>query len=195
MKNYEKISDEELISRILTNDDNAQGELYNRYYKKVFHKCLAIVKDHDDAFDLAQESLMKAFNSLKKFRGESSFSTWVYVITHRHCLEVLRKRSRKIVSNAGLLTDPDCDLLKDNSDDSEENAEAEKIMVDLVNKLPQGERELLVLKYSQGESIESLQSIFHLSASAIKMRLKRSKEKLNQLYAFAMATNLVEARI
>ena len=195
MKNLEKMSDEELIKAILANDHNAQGELYSRYYKKVFHKCISIVKDHDDAFDLAQESLMKAFDSLKKFRGDSSFSTWIYVITHRHCLESLRKKNRRITSNVGLVIDDDDIYQVGGMDESNERNESERIMFGLVNNLPQNERDLLILKYSNGESIESLQSTLHLSSSAIKMRLKRSKEKLNQLYKYAIGSDMPGTRL
>jgi RNA polymerase sigma-70 factor (ECF subfamily) len=71
----------------------------------------------------------------------------------------------------------------------------EIIMISLINNLPAGEKELLLLKYSKGESIESLQYVFHLSSSAVKMRLKRSKEKLNQLYLEMMSVELSEARV
>ena len=191
MKNFENISDEELIVCILQNDADAFGELYNRYHKKVFHKCVSIVKDHDEAFDLAEEALIKAFNNLKSFRGESSFSTWLYIITHRYCLEFLRKKNRRNSSIMNL--EEGSKYLVESDNDSIDQSEMEDIMFTLINKLPEAERELLLLKYSKGESIESLQLMFHLSASAIKMRLKRSKERLNQLYMLATTVGLAEA--
>lgn len=69
----------------------------------------------------------------------------------------------------------------------------EAMMFSLINNLPEAERKLLLLKYSEGESIESLQEMFQLSASAIKMRLKRSKDKLNELYALASSAGLAAA--
>ena len=66
-------------------------------------------------------------------------------------------------------------------------------MFTLINKLPETEKELLLMKYSKGESIDSLQAMYHISSSAVKMRLKRSKEKLNQLYMVATSTGLAEA--
>jgi len=193
MKNFEKIADEELIKGILQNDHDALGELYNRYYKKVFQKCLSLVKDHDEAFDLAQEALMKAFDNLKNFRGESSFSTWLYIITHRYCLEALRKRNKRMVQPSGHLFNEESKHRTETMDESMDRSEYENIMFSLINKLPETEKELLLLKYSKGESIESLQFMFHISSSAIKMRLKRSKEKLNQLYMLATTIGLAEA--
>ena len=195
MKNFEKVSDEELIKSILQNDSEALGELYNRYYKKVFQKCHSLVKDPDEAFDLAQEALIKAFDNLKNFRGESSFSTWLYIITHRHCLESLRKRSKKKVRNLDYTLEDRITPYIESDEDSVDRYEMEDIMVSLINSLPAGEKKLLLLKYCKGESIESLQYLFHLSSSAIKMRLKRSKEKLNQLYLEALSVGLPEAML
>lgn len=192
MKNFEKITDEELIKGVLNSDHDAQGELYSRYYKKVFQKCFSIVKDHDEAFDLAQEAIMKAFDKLTSFRGESSFSTWLYIITHRYCLEALRKRRKTIVINSDSDFE-DLSYLTETLDEVNDRNEMENIMFSLINKLPDTERELLHLKYSKGESIDSLQAMYHLSSSAVKMRLKRSKGKLNHLYVIATSIGLAEA--
>jgi RNA polymerase sigma factor (sigma-70 family) len=194
MKTFKNTTHEELIRAILQDDHHALGELYNRYYRKVFQKCLSFVKDHDEAFDLAQEALMKAFENLKSFRGDSSFSTWLYIITHRYCLGALRKRNRMIVktSPVNFGGDESSDLIIA-SEEAVDLDEQEYIMFCLINKLPEAERELLMLKYSQGESIASLQSTLHLSSSAIKMRLKRTREKLNQLYLLASTIGLAEA--
>jgi RNA polymerase sigma-70 factor (ECF subfamily) len=193
MKTFEKTPDEELIVEALQHDTDALGELYNRYYKKTFHECLSLVKDRDEAFDLAQESLLRAFDKLKGFRGECSFSTWLYVICHRHCLEVMRKRNKKAVLHVDDVLDEESIPPVDSISESIDRSEVENIMVSLINKLPEAERELLLLKYSEGESIESLRFQLHISASAVKMRLKRSKEKLNQLYILAMTAGLAEA--
>jgi RNA polymerase sigma-70 factor (ECF subfamily) len=192
MKTEVRKSDEELITAILANDTDALGELYNRYYKKVFQKCLSLVKDPDEAFDLAQEALLKAFDHLKNFRKDSSFSTWLYIIAHRHCLLALRKKNKNGVQSTEAL-DEEADRLAENSDEVERRIESETIMFSLINQLPEADKELLFLKYREGESIESLQEKLQLSTSAIKMRLKRSKEKLNNVYVVALSVGLAEA--
>jgi RNA polymerase sigma factor (sigma-70 family) len=189
MKTFEKKSDEALISYILQGEADAYGELYDRYYKKVYQKCMTLVKNPDEAFDLTEEALIKTLNNVKNFRGDSSFSTWLYIITHRHCLEFLRKKSKRHFVPLNAERD---NYIPDVASESDQS-EAEKIIMMLVDKLPETEKNLLLLKYSQGESIESLQFMFHLSASAVKMRLKRSKERLNQLYLIATTLGLAEA--
>jgi RNA polymerase sigma factor (sigma-70 family) len=192
MKAEVRKSDEELITAILANDTDALGELYNRYYKKVFQKCLSLVKDPDEAFDLAQEALLKAFDHLKNFRKDSSFSTWLYIIAHRHCLLALRKKNKNGVQSTEAL-DEEADRLAENTDEVERRIESETIMFSLINQLPEADKELLFLKYREGESIEALQQKLQLSTSAIKMRLKRSKEKLNNVYVAALSVGLAEA--
>ncbi len=194
IKNLSSATDEMLVGAIREEDRNAFGELYSRYYKKAFHKCLSLTKNQDEAFDLAQESLIKAFDNIHSFKGESSFSTWLYTITHRHCLAALKKNGRfqfSSIEDGFLSQDPDQD--SDNSpasEDSNERAEQELIMYSLINALPEKEKSLLNLKYLQGESIESLQVQLNLSGSAVKMRLKRTREKLNALYALALTVGL-----
>ncbi|HEX5171861.1 MAG TPA: sigma-70 family RNA polymerase sigma factor [Cyclobacteriaceae bacterium] len=190
MKNYEKLGDQDLITLILEKDSLATGELYKRYYKKVYQKCLSLVRDPDEAFDLAEESLMRAFEKLDTFKGDSSFSTWLYVITHRHCLGFLRKASHGRPSIDGASQKEEYEEVNLNEVDS---VDPHAIMLTLINEMPQKEKALLLLKYYEGESIESLQHHLNLSASAIKMRLKRSKEKLNYLYSIAVSSGLASA--
>jgi RNA polymerase sigma factor (sigma-70 family) len=181
-------SDEELITAIRQDDRHALGELYNRYYKKVFHKCLSFTKNHEEAFDLAQEALMKSFDNLHSFKGESTFSTWLYIITHRHCLAAIKKSGRMQFHSLGenVLDEDDGNDPSQTPAENSDREEQESIMYSLIKALPEKERSLLELKYLQGESIENLQLQLNLSGSAVKMRLKRTREKLNALYALAL---------
>jgi len=188
MKKIETVSDAELVARIQSNDNQAFGEIYRRYFTKVHQKCMTMTKDQDAAFDLAEESLIKAFENLKGFRGQASFSTWLYTITHRHCLEALRKQKRKITDSADELSESDQPVA--DTMESMEGEEQHAMMLALVNALPTSERELLMAKYTQGQSIEKLQESYDVSPSAIKMRLMRTKEKLNQLYTLATVVGL-----
>jgi len=181
------ISDEQLILSIKGGNREAFGELYNRYYKKVYHKCLSFTKNPDEAFDYAQESLMKAFDHLETFRGHASFSTWLYTITHHHCLAGLKKNSRLSTT---ALNEQFVEAARNQTsitmEETTQRTEQEAIMFKLIDRLPQNEKQLLTLKYQEGESIENLQEKMGLNSSAVKMRLKRSKEKLNALYMLAL---------
>jgi len=185
------IADEQLVQSIRQGNREAFGELYNRYYKKVYHKCLSFTKNPEEAFDYAQESLMKAFDHLDTFRSQASFSTWLYTITHHHCLAGLKKNSRlSTTSLTEEYQEEENNHIAVSNDDTSERTEQETIMYTLINHLPESEKQLLTMKYQQGESIEDLQEKLGLNASAVKMRLKRSKEKLNAMYMLALTYGL-----
>ena len=180
--------DEYWIEQYRLGNPESLGVLYQRYFQKVYHKCLALSKDPDEAFDLAQDALLKAFEHLPAFRGQSSFSTWLYSITYNHCQEFFRKAKRLFVLR---LDDSREAAWQDTTGTSPEDAlqppPSESTLLALFNHIPETDRQMLFLKYHDGQSIEQLQTVFTLSASAVKMRLKRAREKLNTLYARAVA--------
>jgi len=193
ISNLTTAKDEDLVQAIREDDRHALGELYNRFYKRVFHKCYSFTKNHEEAFDLAQEALLKAFDNIHSFKGESTFSTWLYTITHRHCLAALKKKGRFHFHSIDETVSGEEDRKHDATRIAEENserAEQEMIMYSLINALPEKERDLLNLKYLRGESIEYLQTQLNISGSAVKMRLKRTREKLNALYVMALTYGL-----
>jgi RNA polymerase sigma factor (sigma-70 family) len=195
MKIFNQFSDEQLITYILQNDKDALGELYNRYFKKVYQKCFSILKEEDVAYDVAQDSIMKAFDKLDSFKGNAQFSTWLYIIIHRDCLAYLRKKNKTNVLSLeeNIYDDDEEQTTNFTMPQEHEEAEQEKIMFALIDHLPAEEKSLLLLKYQQGKSIEDLQASYHLTSSAIKMRLKRSKDRINELYWVALASGLSTA--
>jgi RNA polymerase sigma-70 factor (ECF subfamily) len=187
-KTNQMTSDSYWIEQYRLGNRQAIGVLYQRYFSKVYHKCLSFCKEPDQAFDLAQDALLKAFGQLCTFRGRSTFSTWLYALTYNHCIEFFRKSKRLLIFrlneyNNGDVEDLDWSFPEDSS--GKESAAA--AMLALLNKLPDGEKALLFLKYRDGESIKHLKARLNLSEGAIKMRLKRARAKLNQLYSRAVA--------
>jgi RNA polymerase sigma-70 factor (ECF subfamily) len=176
--------DEYWIDQYRLGNAESLGVLYQRYFPKVYHKCLSFCKDPDEAFDLAQDSLVKAFEHLPAFRGQASFSTWLYTITYNHCREFFRQAKRQLVRR---MEDSYEAICKDATGVSPEDAllppPSESTLLALFNHIPETDRRMLFLKYHDGQSIEQLQTMFMLSAGAVKMRLKRAKQRLNTLYA------------
>ncbi|NJK87510.1 MAG: RNA polymerase sigma factor [Bacteroidales bacterium] len=87
----EFLSDEQLVSLYLKGNKSFLENLYRRYFNKVYRKCYGFTKNHNEAFDLAQDILLKSFGKLDSFKGTSKFSTWLYAITTNYCIEFLRK--------------------------------------------------------------------------------------------------------
>lgn len=90
-----RISEKEIIERVLGGDANAFEELVLRYEKTVYSLAVRMVSDREDAADMTQEAFIKAYNSLSSFRGDSRFSVWLYRITTNVCLDFLRSKSRR----------------------------------------------------------------------------------------------------
>ncbi|GAB4011268.1 RNA polymerase sigma factor [Spirosoma sp. KCTC 42546] len=158
-----------------TKDKNSFEAIYNRYVGKVYQKCLSMTKDPETSKDFTQDIFIKVFVKLKTFQNRSSFSTWLYSVAHNHCLDQLRLRKRMQVE---LLSDSTINSVAE-SDQS--TASQWHIMECMMNDLPAQEVTLLRLKYEQGLSIKAISEQFHLSESAIKMRLLRTRDKLQTM--------------
>ena len=84
-----------IIEQVLAGDNEAFGVLVERYQTKVYNLALRITGNEDDAADMAQEAFLRAWRSLKAFQFESSFSTWLFRLTHNVCIDHLRAKQRK----------------------------------------------------------------------------------------------------
>ena len=108
------VSDEQLIAQhrlALPNEahDGLFNELLARYHVRILRWCYRFTRDRESSADLAQEVLLRAYRSLGSFRGDSRFSTWIYVITRNHCMTALKKRASEPAhidqSDAAMLPD------------------------------------------------------------------------------------------
>jgi len=86
-----------LLEMAKKGDIDAFEQLVESYQKKAFNIAYRMLGNYDDANDLVQETFIRIFKSIKNFKGQSSFSTWVYRITTNVCLDELRKRKNKHV--------------------------------------------------------------------------------------------------
>ncbi|HBQ25671.1 MAG TPA: RNA polymerase subunit sigma-24, partial [Syntrophomonas sp.] len=78
-------------------DTRAFEELVSHYHNKIYALAYRYMGNEEDAYDMAQEAFLKAFRSLHTFKGNSSFSTWLYRVTTNVCLDELRRRKRRII--------------------------------------------------------------------------------------------------
>lgn len=179
------LSDKELIHLIVAAGNTALlGELYDRYANRVFRKCISMVKHTEDAQDLAHDILVKAFLNIANFAGNSSFSTWIYAITYNQCIDFLRNKQRLKITSTG------DDYLPELSDESDSNDISGKelfeiefaLLKQLMHELSEDDRAILLMKYQDDMSIEDIQQILKLNSSAVKMRLKRARDRLRIMH-------------
>lgn len=178
-----KISDEELIAILRTEGNLAYFSLLTeRHEKRILAKCKTYVKNEDTAEDLCQEILIKVFLKLKDFRGEARFSTWLFAIVHNTCMDYLRKNKKSQILK--VITEKMADEVAEMIDGVDEIPEelSEQILEELLEIISPEEKMLLLLKYKEKHSIKDIQESLGLSESAVKMRLKRARTHVNELY-------------
>lgn len=179
-----KLSDEDLVSAIVKTNDTLLFEvLYDRFATMVYNKCYGFAKDEDEAKDLTQDVFLKLFVKLASFKGKSKFSTWLYAFTYNHCVNyVTRNTAKKFEKQSVDYTDIQ-NLPEDHDDDSEFS----EMRVDKLKKalelVSPDEKMILLLKYQDNLSIKEIVMVLGVGESAVKMRIKRAKEKLLTVYA------------
>lgn len=173
------LTDEDVIRQYRTNPSSDCFEaLYNRYVNKVYRRCLSMTKSTEQAEDFTHDIFIKVFNKLDAFQERSTFSTWLYSIAFNYCSDQLRIAKRVNFSSfdEGLLQK------SDDSSDAHLREEALQLVGKITKSLSADEQTLLQLKYEEGRSIDEIAQTYNISSSAVKMRLKRSRDKIEHLY-------------
>ncbi|GMN10461.1 RNA polymerase sigma factor [Croceitalea sp. MTPC9] len=180
---YSQFSDEELVQKIVADNNTLFfGVLYDRYSKMVFNKCYGFAKSKDEAEDLTQDVFLMLFIKLASFKGRSKFSTWLYSFTYNFCVNyVNRNKQRKMSDRSIPMDDAEYKLTEEVPDESIYELKASKLDKALQLVTPE-DKSILLLKYQDGASIKELSEVLELGESAIKMRLKRAKAKLLEIY-------------
>jgi len=180
LDNINKLSDEDLVEAIVKTNNTALFEvLYDRFSSLIYNKCYGFAKDGDEAKDLTQDVFLKLFVKLASFKGKSKFSTWVYAFTYNHCVNYVTRNTAKKFEKQSV----DYKDIENLSDDYEEDdssflsMKVEKLKVALELISPE-EKMILLLKYQDFLTIKEIATALEIGESAVKMRIKRAKDKL-----------------
>lgn len=186
-KKQDAYSDEQLAFNAQNGDNSAIGELYSRYYMLIFGKCLSFTKNTDDANDLAQDVMLKVIEKIGSFKMESKFSTWLYAITFNYCTDYFRKTKKIQTESFDLHYD-----IVDNSEAELESALGKEVKAEnaemALASISEEDLQLLLMKYHYKKSISQIQAVYKLSASAVKMRLSRARDKATIVYSSSLLT-------
>lgn len=184
MSNNEQL----LIERSKNGDVSAFEMLIEAYQKKVFNLAYRIIGNYDDANDIAQEAFIRIFRSISGFRGQSSFSTWIYRITTNVCLDEIRKRKNKSVQylDDDIQTDDGEMQRQIISDDPlpEEIAERKELRAvinDSLGELKEEYRIIITLRDIQGMSYEEIAKVLDCPTGTVKSRINRARQALKNV--------------
>jgi RNA polymerase sigma-70 factor, ECF subfamily len=159
-----RYSDFELIDRILGGNRLAFEELVSRYRTSVYHLTYRMVHDFEDAADLSQETFLKAYQGLKRFKKQSSFHTWLYRISVNLCINHLRKKGNRQyvgLENAQAVRDPE--VLEKIA-----REEVQTLVNNAVSALPEKQRAAVILRVYHGLSHKEISGVLGCSVGTVK---------------------------
>lgn len=184
--------DQHYINLVLGGDANAFAVLAGRYKDMVFSLALRMVKNREEAEEVAQDSFLKVYRSLAKFKNESKFSTWLYCITYNTCLDRIRKNKREQhVVAIDEYTEQQISSL-DNTLESMEAGERTQMIKDCLNLLPEEDGFLLTLFYFEEQSVKEIAKIMDINANHVKIKLHRGRKKLATVLRSQLETEMIE---
>jgi RNA polymerase sigma-70 factor (ECF subfamily) len=179
-----------LIKAFQNGESAAFDALVLRYKDRVFNLCIRFLGDYHEAEDIAQDVFVKAYNSLNRFRFESSFFTWLYRIAVNSCknrVKSLEFRFRKSDARIDISDDALKGLERENIDHrplnpaSElENKEMMKMLQKAINSLPSDQKAVVILRDIQGLSYEEITDITGFKLGTLKSRLSRARNSLRE---------------
>tara|TARA_Y100000815_G_scaffold34431_1_gene28616 strand:- start:1019 stop:1606 length:588 start_codon:yes stop_codon:yes gene_type:complete len=173
------LTDEALVEAIVKTNDTLLFEvLYDRFAKMVYNKCYGFANSEDEAEDLTQDVFLRVFVKLGSFKGRSKFSTWLYAFTYNHCVNYVTRNTAKKIEKQSVSSE----IIENIGDAVDSTHEFESMKVEQLKRVMElidpEEKMILLLKYQDNLSIKELSEALDIGESAVKMRLKRAKDKL-----------------
>lgn len=166
------MNDEDIIKGIKQGDENSFITLVNNYKNKIISLCYSFTYDYQEAEDLSQEIFINIYKNIHKFRGESSFSTYIYKVSINKCLDYKRKKSIK-----GLLKG----LFHTETLYVEEDLDEKRYIRKLVCELPEELKIPIVLYYFAGLSQKEIGEILKIPTKTVEGRIYRAKGRLRKV--------------
>ncbi len=179
-------SDAELIERILDGERDLFAVIVGRYQELLYRTALGMLRDADAAADLVQDSFVKAYTSLSGCRDRHNFRAWIFRIVRNRCTDYLRAPAQKQVS---LEADSPYLYSEDDLELSAERAEIRRAVERALATLPLAQREAFLLKHVENLSYEEMAELLGTKVGALKMRVMRAREALQEALRHAGITD------
>ena len=186
-------SEKSLINLVKKGDKKAYEVLVLQYQDRLVFSVYKFLKDYELAQDIAQEAFVKAFKNIEKFRGDSSFYTWIYRIAINTAKNFLSSKSRK----SEIYDDEIMELKLSESAETLENPEnileAEELrslMMDAIQGLPDDIRTTLSLREFDGLSYEEIAEVQNCPIGTVRSRIHKGREILDKTFSKYNMSNL-----
>ena len=180
------MSDEELVKKVKNGDVDAFEQIITKYEKKIFGLIYNMLRNENEIEDVAQEVFIKVYKNLDKFHGDSSLYTWIYKIATNLCLDQIKKRKEVIYIDEKLQLDdgevefqiPSDEKLQD---EIYEQKELKQKLESCIDKLPEKQKAMIVLRDIKGLSYDEIAEILDLKLGTVKSQINRARLKLKEL--------------
>ena len=175
----------EWIAAAKKGDQDAFAALVRQYEKRVFALTTRLCGNAEDAQEAAQEAFLAAWQGLQFFRGESSFSTWLYRLVSNACVDLLRKEGRHRSAAGPSFNDEEAAI--DVADDSPsphalaEQAELRQQIEAGLAALPEEYRQVLILREMHQQTYDEIAEILSLDLGTVKSRINRGRKRLRKI--------------
>ncbi|MFQ5424397.1 MAG: RNA polymerase sigma factor [Phycisphaerae bacterium] len=168
----------ELVERCREGDRDAQRALYDATVERIYRVLLRLTGSTDDAFDLTQDTYVRAFTRLGRFDGRSSFATWLYRVAVNEGLQFLRRR-RKRREKLAAMSKPEAGA-------AEADHAATRLDVgDALSQLAETDRAMLLLRYQEGLDYRAIAEVVGCAEGTVASRLNRARLRLRELLGAA----------
>ncbi|HUQ31589.1 MAG TPA: sigma-70 family RNA polymerase sigma factor [Pyrinomonadaceae bacterium] len=185
--NLSAFADCELVTQAVAGREDGFEELVRRYQRPIAAYVYRMVGDYEAALDLTQEVFIKVYNSLRRYRPEFKFSTWIYKIAHNAAVDHLRRYSTRGTSALtsefdGEQYDLPIESRRLSPEQESERAERCAEIQLVVSCLPTAYRELVLLRHSHDMSYDEIAEVTNLPLGTVKNRLFRAREVMRQQF-------------
>ena len=173
----------ELIERAKKGDTRAFGTLVERYQRRVIGVAMAVVHNQEDALELAQETFVRAFQSVGKFESRSSFSTWLYRIAANIAID-FRRRERRHPTMRGEEAENEIQRLPSKLGDSFKEAQRSEMsrrIRDALAELTQEHRAAILLREVEGLSYDEISEVMQCPRGTVMSRLHYARNHLREI--------------
>jgi RNA polymerase sigma factor (sigma-70 family) len=169
------------INQILAGNSNSFSYIVDRHKDKAYNLAFRICGNHEEAEEIAQDSFLKAYRSLKNFRMKSSFTTWLYRIVYNTTISFVRIKKKGVLSLEDFPADA-TDFIGRNNSEEEADKEYRSALVNFaLQKINEEERGLITLYYYEDMSTEEISDVTGISKSNIKVKLFRARQKMLEI--------------
>ena len=175
-------SDWELVQKCQAGEIGAFQELVSRYHQKIYVVIVGLLRNREDALDVAQETFFRAYRKIKSFQGESSFYTWLYRIAVNIAIDSQRRQKRNPLdfreTMDGLFEEQN-EVARDPFSDVHDRELREKL-VSAINDLTPEHKAVIILRTVEGLSYKDIGEILGCSEGTVMSRLHYARKKLQQ---------------